>query len=165
MRLENAGFGAGPGHAVDGAGGFFLADGDSTSTMNGLHTFGSVGTHTRHDDPHGLGSIRFRDRVHQDIGGRSVQGVFRMSVEANGSTELGNAVDSHVKAGGSDVDHSLLNGVAMRGFAYGNGTEIIQAVSEWRGKPGRHMLHDEHGNRKIARKSGEDFLQGLGTSG
>jgi DNA-binding NtrC family response regulator len=39
---EDAHLGAGAGHAVDGAGGFVLADGDASAAVDGLHPFGAI---------------------------------------------------------------------------------------------------------------------------
>lgn len=161
---EHAQVGAGSRHSVDGASRFVLTDGEATPSMNGIHSFCTVRAHSRHDDAQDKISEDFCHRVHHHVDRRLVKSVFGLRVKAENGVGVRESLDFQMDSGGRDVDDARPKAIPMGCLAYGNRTERVESLGERSGKAQGHVLHDHNGNRKVARKERQDFLQRFGSA-
>src|SRR3984893_16785257 len=86
---KDAPLNAGAGHAVNGATGFILTNGEAALGVDSFHSFRSVGTHSSQDDSHGEVSVAFGHRRHQNVDGGNVEGIFGMRIKAAAGSGAG----------------------------------------------------------------------------
>jgi len=67
--------------------------------------------------------------------------------------------------GRRNVDHTRVKWFAVSCLAHADGAHGVQPLGEGRGEARGHMLHDQNGDGKFARKKRKNFLQGFGTAG
>ena len=103
---ENAQLSASPGHAVDSATGFVLADGKAAPAVNGIHAFGAIAAHAGHDDSESEVPEGFGHRVHQHVDGWNMERTFGLRIKKKNNSRLGQPFHGHVHSSGSDVDHA-----------------------------------------------------------
>jgi len=161
---EHAQVGAGSRHSIDGASRFVLTDRESTAAMNGMHSFCTVRAHSRHDDAQDKISEDFCHRVHHHVDRWLVKSIFGLRVKAENRVGVGGSLDFQMNSGGRNVDDARPKAVPMACLAYGHRTQRVESLGEGSGKAQGHVLHDHNGNRKIARKERQDFLQRFGSA-
>src|SRR5579871_4986343 len=72
------------------------------------------------------------------------------------------SLDAQMRSSRRNVRRPGLNHVSVARFANCDGGESVEAFCKRRGKSGRHMLHDQDWDGKIAGKPRQDLLQGPG---
>src|SRR5690349_24757970 len=65
--LQNSEVSTGTRHSVDDAGCFILPNGNPPAPVYGFHSYGSVTSHTGHDDAHGKTTVGAGDRFHHYV--------------------------------------------------------------------------------------------------
>jgi hypothetical protein len=93
-----------------------------------------------------------------------VKSVFGLRVKAENGVGVRESLHFQMDSGWRDVDDARPKAIPMGCFAYGNRTERVESLGERSGKAQGHVLHDHNGNRKVARKERQDFLQRFGSA-
>ena len=148
-RLKDSHFCARAGHAINGAGGFILADGESTLAVDGLHSQGAIRAHAGQDDAHGERAKDFGNGKHHDVDGRNVDDVAGSRRDLQNDLGGRAAANGEVLSGGSHIDVAAGEHHAFFGLMHMDVAEVVEALGEWTGESWRHVLHDQDADGQV----------------
>ena len=118
---QNTQLGAGARHAINGAGGFVLADGQTSTAINVAHSFRAIRTHSSHDHAQGVVVVDLGHRFHEHVNGWEVQGSFWIGIEGDHDLRVGRpSPHPHVETGRCDVGYARSQKFVIVGFLYGD---------------------------------------------
>jgi hypothetical protein len=145
--IENAEFGAGTRHSVDGARGLILPDCVTATVVDCCHATRTVIAHPGHDYPERSRPKHAGCGEHSEIDSGPVQGVTRFFRKLDERFVPGTN-GQHMPTSGRDERHSWLNGIVVAGLANVDLADAVQALGEGAGESRGHMLDDEDSARE-----------------